>query len=332
MTLQALIATADRVFALERFPIPALKPTEVLVRTLYSGVSVGTEFMVFQGRLDWGPFPMCTGYQATGEVIGVGSAVDRFREGDVVYYRSNFAPLTLNGTEVNRCSATHADFAVVPQDAEMELLPDGVDPAVGSMFVMPSVGWNAVDMAGIQMDELVAMQGLGLIGTGAMLAARLRGARVVGIELDERRMQLARALGIDHVIDARTEDVEAALEAIQPGGADVAFEATGLPQNLDSAFRLARRHGRFVYLGNLGSAPVSFNFSVPHTKMLTCFFPCNDGLKPCRDSVLRNIASGALPWGRTISHTVDAQDAPELYRAIDSKSIPELTGAVIKWN
>ncbi len=253
MTLQALIATADRVFSLERFPLPALKPTEVLVRTLYSGVSVGTEFMVFQGRLDWGPFPVCTGYQATGEVIGVGSAVDRFREGDVVYYRSNFAPLILNGTEVNRCSATHADFAVVPQDAEMELLPDGVDPAVGSMFVMPSVGWNAVDMAGIQMDELVAMQGLGLIGTGAMLAARLRGARVVGIELDERRMQLARALGIDHVIDARTEDVEAALEAIQPGGADVAFEATGLPQNLDSAFRLARRHGRFVYLGNLGA-------------------------------------------------------------------------------
>ena len=121
MTLQALIATADRVFSLERFPIPTLKPTEVLVQTLYSGVSVGTEFMVFQHRLDWGPFPVCTGYQATGEVIGVGSAVDRFSEGDVVYYRSNFAPLTLNGTEVNRCSASHSDFAVVPQDHEIEL-------------------------------------------------------------------------------------------------------------------------------------------------------------------------------------------------------------------
>lgn len=332
MTVQALIATQDRKFALESFPAPDLKPDEVRIQTLFSGVSVGTEFMVIQGYLDWGPFPVCTGYQATGKVVEIGSAVHRFQVGDVVYYRQNFIPFTWQDQAVNSCSGTHASMAVVPQDSEIELLPAGVSPAAGSMFVMPSVGYNAVNMAGIQMNDLVVMQGLGLIGTGAMLAARLRGAIVVGIELDPVRMQLARDLGIDHIIDGRTQDPVMTLQAIQAEGGDVVFEATGMPRNLDSAFRLCRTFGKFVYLGNLGSAPVSFDFMVPHQKQLTAFFPCNDGLKPCRDAVLRNIASGALPWEKTISHVVDASDSPDLFRAIDGKTIPELTGAVIQWS
>lgn len=332
MSVQALIATRERRFALETFPAPDLAPDQVRIQTLYSGVSVGTEFMVIQGLLDWGPFPVCTGYQATGRVVETGAAADRFQVGDIVYYRSNFAEFVWGGQTVNSCSGTHASMAVVPQHSEIELLPEGVSPATGSMFVMPAVGYNAVNMANIRMNDLVAIQGLGLIGTGAMLAARLRGAVVVGIELDETRMALARTLGIDHIIDGRRENVVAALHALQPGGADVVFEATGMPRNLDSAFGLCRTFGKFVYLGNLGSAPVSFNFMVPHQKQLTAFFPCNDGLKPCRDAVMRNIASGSLPWAKTISHTVDAADAPELYRAIDTKSLPALTGAVIKWS
>ncbi len=332
MAVQALIATQDRRFALASCREPDLAPDQVRVQTLYSGVSVGTEFMVIQGRLDWGAFPVCTGYQATGLVVEIGSAVTRFTIGDVVYYRRNFIEFEWEGQAVNSCAGTHASQAVVPQDQEIELLPEGVSPEVGSMFVMPAVGYNAVNMAGVQMNDLVVMQGLGLIGTGAMLAARLRGAIVVGVELNETRMRLARELGIDHLIDAREDNVLQAVLACQPGGGDVVFEATGIPRNLDSALALCRPFGKFVYLGNLGSAPVTFNFTVPHTKQLTTYFPCNDGLQPCRDAVMRNIASGALPWGKTISHSVNAEDMPELYAAIDEKAVPELTGAVIKWS
>lgn len=332
MSIQALIATEDRTFRLESFPEPELAPDEVRIQTLYSGVSIGTEFMVIQGRLDWGPFPVCTGYQATGRVVETGSQVTRFQEGDVVYYRRNFAEFRDQDQSVNSCAGTHASMAVVPEDQEVELLPEGVSPATGSMFVMPAVGYNAVNMAGVQMGDLVVIQGLGLIGLGAMLAARLRGAVTVGVELDETRMALARTLGIDHVIDGRDGDVPARVRAIRSTGADVVFEATGIPKNLDAAFLLTRTFGRFVYLGNLGSAPVTFNFTVPHTRQLTAYFPCNDGLQPCRDAVLRNMASGAIPWEKTISHTVDAADAPNLYADIDSHALPDLTGAIIQWS
>lgn len=328
---RALICTEQQTFALEEFAIPAPAPGQLRIRTLYSGVSVGTEFAVIQRKLDWGPFPVCTGYQAVGVVEETGRAVTKFHPGDLVYYRRNFMPMRLGSQDVNTCAGTHASAALMDESAEVERLPQGVDPETGAMFVMPSVGYNAVNMAGVGMGDVVAVQGVGLIGLGALVAARLRGAITIAIDIDDGRLDLARQMGIDHTVNSQNEDARARVEAIHPGGADVVFEGSGIPQLLDSAFALARRHGKFVFLGNYGNAPISFHFLVPHGKQLTAFFPCNDGLEPCRDAVLRNIASGAIPWGKTISHRITADEAPRFYHAINQNDVPNLHGAVIQW-
>jgi 2-desacetyl-2-hydroxyethyl bacteriochlorophyllide A dehydrogenase len=331
MKAYALICTADQKFSLEGFDVPEISPTQILVENLYSGVSVGTEFAVIRGKLDWGPFPVCTGYQAVGVVQQVGADVQRFQPGDKVYYRRNYMPMHLGEQQVNTCAGTHTSVAIMDTTSEVEKLPNGVDEATGSMFVMPSVGYNAVDMAGVGMGNVVAFHGMGLIGLGALVAARLRGAITIAIDLDERRLALAKEMGADFTIHSGQEDVAARVQEIHPGGADVVFEGTGIPACLDTAFTLCRLHGKFVFLGNYGNAPITFRFLVPHVKQLTAFFPCNDGLKPCRDAVLRNIASGAIPWGKTISHVVSAHDAPELYADINHNRIPEMVGAVIRW-
>jgi 2-desacetyl-2-hydroxyethyl bacteriochlorophyllide A dehydrogenase len=332
MQASALICTAQQQFSLETFAVPALTPTQIRVRTRFSGVSVGTEFAVIRGKLDWGPFPVCTGYQAVGVVEQVGQAVSRFKAGDIVYYRRNFMPMQWGDSKINACAGTHTSIAMIEADAEVELLPAGVDPATGSMFVMPSVGYNAVNMAGVGMGDVVAVHGVGLIGLGALVAARLRGAITIAIDLDERRLALARVMGAEYTIHSHQEEITARVQQIKAGGADVVFEATGIPACLDPAFALCRLHGKFVFLGNYGNAPISFHFLVPHQKQLTAFFPCNDGLKPCRDAVLRNIGSGAIPWQKTITHRVTAQDAPALYAAINQNAIPEMMGAVIEWS
>ena len=331
MQAQALIATAQQQFSLETFDVSAPMGDQILVRTRYSGVSVGTEFAVIRGKLDWGPFPVCTGYQAVGVVEEIGPAVTRFNAGDKVYYRRNFMPMIWQGQQINTCAGTHSSVALIGENAEVELLPEGVDEAVGSTFVMPSVGYNAVNMAGVQMGDVVAVHGVGLIGLGALVAARLRGAITIAIDIDERRLALAKEMGAAYLINGQQEAVKARVEAIKPGGADVVFEATGIPASLDPAFAIARLHGKFVFLGNYGNAPISFHFLVPHGKQLTAFFPCNDGLKPCRDAVLRNIGSGAIPWQKTITHQVTAAEAPALYDAINRNAIPEMMGAVIGW-
>lgn len=332
MKAQALITTANQEFSLQEVDVPEVAPAEILVRTTYSGVSVGTEFAVIRGKLDWGPFPLCTGYQAVGIVEQVGAEVKRFQIGDRVYYRRNFLPMRWNDNKINSCAGTHCSVAIIDESAEVEKVPEGVDDATASMFVMPSVGYNAVNMAQVQMGDVVAFHGVGLIGLGALAAARLRGAITIAIDIDDRRLELARALGAEYTINSKQEEIKQSVETIKAGGADIVFEGTGIPACLDAAFSLARLHGKFVFLGNYGNAPISFHFLVPHGKQLTAFFPCNDGLKPSREAVLRNIASGAICWQKTITHHVTAAESPALYQAINQNSIPDMMGAVIQWS
>ena len=335
MKSQALICNEEQEFSLEEIEIPSLAPADLLIRCTYSGVSVGTEFAVFRRKLDYGPFPVCTGYQAVGIVEAVGTDVTRLEVGDKVYYRRNFIPMQVDGRPVTICSGVHSSYAVLPQEAEIERLPAGIDDATGSLFVMPSVGYNAVDMAGVQMGDVAVFHAVGMIGLGALAAARLRGAVTIAIDLNPRRLDMAKELGASFIIDARgltADEVKVRVEEIKPGGADVVFEGSGIPHCLDLAFPLARLRGKFVFLGHYGKEPVSFNYLVPHAKQLTAFFPCNDGLKPCREAVLRNLASGAIAWHKTITHRVTGTEAPDLYARIYRDEIPDLFGAVINWN
>ena len=165
-------------------------------------------------------------------------------------------------------------------------------------------------MAGVQMGDVVAFHAVGLIGLGALVAARLRGAVTIAIDLNSRRLKMAKELGATHVIDASAlsqQEVKARVEEINPGGADVVFEGSGIPACLDLAFLLARLHGKFVFLGHYGKAPVSFNYLVPHVKAADGVFPMQRWLGSLsRAAVLRNIATGAIPWHKTITHRVDA--------------------------
>lgn len=335
MKSSVLICTARQQFSLREFDVPKLASSDLLVRCVWSGVSVGTEFAVIRNKINYGPYPISTGYQAVGYVEEVGAGVTKFDVGDKVYYRRNHIPMRVNGQPVTVCSGTHASYALMPEEAEVEHLPVGVDDATAALFVMPAVGYNAVDMAGVRMGDVVAFHAVGLIGLGALAAARLRGAVTIAIDLNQSRLEKAKELGATHTINASglsSEELTARVQEIQPGGADVVFEGSGNPSCLDLAFPLARLRGKFVFLGHYGKEPVSFNYLVPHGKQLTAFFPCNDGLAPCREAVLRNIATGAIPWEKTITHRVDASEAPELYAKINRDEMSDLFGAVIRWS
>ncbi len=335
MKSSVLICTARQEFLLQEFDIPELASSDLLVRCLWSGVSVGTEFAVIRNKISYGPYPISTGYQAVGYVEKVGVGVTKFDVGDKVYYRRNYIPMRVEDQPVTICSGAHASYALMPEDAEVERLPVGVDDATGALFVMPAVGYNAVDMAGVRMGDVVAFHAVGLIGLGALAAARLRGAVTIAIDLNASRLEMAEALGATHTINAdgmSPDELTARVQEIQPGGADVVFEGSGNPSCLDLAFPLARLRGKFVFLGHYGKEPVSFNYLVPHAKQLTAFFPCNDGLAPCREAVLKNIAAGAIPWEKTITHRVEASEAPALYAKINRDELPDLFGAVIRWS
>lgn len=334
MTTQALICYEDQSFELAEVELPEPGEGQLQVRTLYSGVSIGTEFSLIRGRLDWGPYPICTGYQGVGVVERIGPATDGFAVGDKVYYRNQVAMRLSDGRPVTPVCGTHAAHAVTALDPHQGpvLMPPGVPDDVGSCFVMPAVGLVGVDMSNPRVAETVLVYGAGAIGLAVVAALALRGCTVIAVDLDAARLEVARRLGADYVIDASVEDVAAAVRRIAPNGADTVFEATGNRECVGPAIALCKPEGKFVWQGNYGRGPMPFEFLPAHSKRLVMFFPCDDGWKPNRRAVLKNIASGALRWAETITHRVEASDAPTFFHQINQGTRRDVISSVIHWS
>ena len=335
MHAKALICDENQNFSYADVALPDPGPEHLLIRALYSGVSIGTEFALIRNKIAGQQYPLCTGYQGVGVVEHVGDKVDAFKVGDEVYYRDNREGMQLpDGTKVSTAAGVHCSAAVVrPQTTHgLELLPEGVPNDAASLFVMPAVGLNGVDTANPRMGDVVAVYGAGLVGLGVIAACSHRGCAVVAVDLEQNRLEVARKLGADYLINGTTQNVVEELQKIAPDGADVVFESTGVPACIDPAIELCRRHGKFVLQGHYGTAPLSYQFAPPHGKRLTMFYPCDDGFAPCRRAVLKNMARGVLPWHHTITHRAEAEESPVLYDAINNNSLKDVVGAVIRWS
>ncbi len=332
MQMQAVYVTADRKFHVGEFPLRAPAGDEVLIQTHYSGISVGTEFTAVRGTRYYGPYPFVLGYQGTGTIADVGPDVTRFRIGDAVYFRASVLDLCLGDTRVANRSGTWASHVLHSEKQRVEPLPPGVDGATGALFVMPAVGLNAVDMAGVRMGDYVALQGVGLIGLGTLAACFLRGAKPIAIDVAPHRLALAREFGAIATVNPATEDVRDRVLALTDGrGADVAIEGTGVRALIDQAIALTRREGKFIFLAVYGEAPVELQYMPAHHRRLQAFFPCDDGQEPCREAVLHQMALGALPWHKTLSHRVTVDAMPEFCARVLAGAAPDLLGAVIDW-
>lgn len=330
---QALVCTDANELSIQDVRLPEIEESDILVRTAYSGVSVGTEFSVISGRLDWGPYPLVTGYQGVGVVEEAGNAVNGFARGDTVYFRDNTRMSTVDGESLNAAAGVHCSRAVinVEETHGVALLPDGADRSAASLFVLPAVGLHGTDMGQVTVGERVLVMGTGLVGLGVVAACSRRGADVTAVDMDQTRLDVARTLGAVRTARVETEVQRVVDELVADAPFDVVFEASGLHDLVDPAISACRSNGRFVWQGNYGEGPVAFTFLLAHMRQIHMVFPCDDGQEPSRAAVVRAIADGTLPWQATVTHEVSPAEAPDLYARIRSGSVSGLIGAVIDW-
>jgi threonine dehydrogenase-like Zn-dependent dehydrogenase len=272
---------------------------------------------------------------STGVIEAVGEGVEDLHVGDKVYTRGNNTNdmHLLDGTKVSCTSGAHASHVVakMPSSHGVAKLPDGVGMDVASMFVMPAVGLFGVDMANPRMGDTVVVYGSGLIGLGVIAACAHRGCKVIAVDIFDKQLELAKQMGAEVLINGSWQDVQAEVKELTQQGADVVFEATGIPECINPAIALCKPFGKFVWQGNYGTAPVNLNFLSPHGKRLQMYFPCDDGLQSCRRAVLKNMGSGALKWEKTITHRIGCSEAPGMFDAINNGDDKTIIGVVISW-
>lgn len=302
-------------------PCPQLDDDSVLVRTHYSGVSIGTEMWIASGRRLEGrkvPFP-APGYQASGRIVAVGRAVTSFDEGDFV---------------VGFCGAAHAQYVKIGKDY-LHRLPDPDRARESALFVMPSVGAHALSQAEVNTGDSVLICGQGLIGQCTAQLARLRGAFVAASEVSPERIAISRRHCADWVIDASQGKLPDLIKERFPEGFDVVLESTGFQALLNDAMQCVRaggfnKGGKFVFEGWYPDT-ITYSFGIPHARQMQCFYPAFIGERPNREGVLRLIASGKLEIAPLISHQVPWPEAAAVYTRLFTPERDRFNGIVLDW-
>src|SRR4051812_6408526 len=197
-----------------------LGDTEVRIRTLYSGISAGTELTAYRGsnpylNKKWDEddrlfvdgstsieYPVDGwGYEEVGEVAEVGASVTALHVGDRIW-----------GTWGHRSETVQTE-----ERAAARILPAGVDPRIGIFSQIGAIALNVILDADIHVGETVAVFGLGVPGQIVAQLARLNGARVIGVDGIAGRRELAQQLGAHHVVDAAQGSVAEAVRSLTGG-------------------------------------------------------------------------------------------------------------------
>ncbi len=159
----------------------------------------------------------------------------------------------------------YAEFVRVPL-RNLRRLPQSVSDLEGSLIEPLAVAIRAVNRTPFELGATVAVVGAGPIGVLAMLALKLKGAGTVILsDLSDHRLELARSLGADIVVNAKDRDpVQAVRDATGGDGADAVLEAVGVTPSVRQAIHMTRTGGAITWIGN--AAP---NVEVPMQEIVT---------------------------------------------------------------
>lgn len=249
---------------LKEVPVPPLRHGEVLVRTRACGIC-GTDLHIWEGKGYKPALPRILGHEPAGVVHAVGEGVSRLQVGDRVVPNIFFTCGECYNCRTNRetlCTnfsgalgvgidGGYAEYFRAPE-RNLFVLPDNVPFDVGAVIADAVVtAVHAVRRrAMVKAGEALLVIGTGGVGQSVVQVAKKSGARVIAVGRREARLEQARKLGADAVIDSSKEDVgEACRSATGGEGADVVIDNVGSRETLSQAVASLRKGGRVVVVG-----------------------------------------------------------------------------------
>jgi L-iditol 2-dehydrogenase len=292
---------------------PAVGPEDVLVQVRACGIC-GSDVHGMDGSTGRRIPPVIMGHEASGVIARVGAGVTGWQPGDRVTFDSTIycgtCPFCRRGL-INLCDdrrvlgvsceeyrqdGAFAEYVAVPQHI-LYRLPDAVTHKRAVMVEPVSITVHAVGRTPTRLNDTALVVGAGMIGLLVIQVLQAAGCRrIIAVDLDEGRLELARTLGADATLRAdgtgqRQADVVAQVQALTEGrGAAIAFEVVGILPTLELATRSLRKGGALTLVGNL-VPKTDFLLQSVVTRELTLHGSCtSQGEYPaCLDMIAREI-------------------------------------------
>ena len=357
----------------EEVPAPLIQDGHVLVGVTYSLISTGTEMGVLSQARKSLPTKLINqpqkvirlrqylrqqgvrrtmaivrdkleeklplGYSCSGLVIAVGNGVNGLKPGDRV---------ACAGTGY----ANHAEVVSVPKNLVVKV-PMGCSLKHAASVALGSIALQGVRRADVRLGENVAVVGLGLIGQITLQFLKLAGCRVVGIELENHRLDIAKVLGCDLLVNPIEMDVIGLINQFTDGygvDATIITAASGSDKLVQQAMEITRKKGKVIVVGAVG---MNLQRSPFYEKEIDFLISCSYG--PGRydpryedksldypfayvrwtenrnmQEYLRLIAEGKIRLDSILQQEFNVEDATKAYQAL--RSFPRPLGILLRYS
>lgn len=248
----------------QEVPTPVAGPGQVLIKVAACGVCHTDLHYIEHGVPTVKPPPIILGHEASGTIAALGDGVEGLEVGTRV-----LAPAVVtcgtcthcrNGRENictsmvmfgNHVDGAYAEYFLAPAKDIFEL-PESVPLEEGAVIAdAVSTPYHAVVNRGkVRPGDVVVVFGCGGVGINAIQIAVTCGARVVAVDITDKKLEWAKSFGAAECVNASEDPrVSKTIRSLTGGGADVVFEVIGRPETIESAFDCVRSGGRLVVVG-----------------------------------------------------------------------------------
>ena len=293
---------------------PAPDTNQVKIKTLYSGITNGTERnQLHKGNYAPGDrlLPMPTGYQTVGRVIETGSDTQSLQVDDLIFG--------------GKSTGGHLEYIVVAEDELLIKLPSDVSLSEAAIYGMAAVALNTIRNAAPKIGETVLVVGAGCVGQVAAQFAALQGTRVTICDVDDRRLDIARQVG------AAEQALNVAGDAWSAHIADESFDAVldfaGVPGMEEQLILAMKTGGQVLFIA--GRDRVSYPFNLAQRRLITVkqnsHFYVDD-----LENLARLHSLGRIDLTSIVQDVVPAEEAERIYDTLRDRP-NDLLGTVFSW-
>lgn len=260
---------------LRDIPEPTPGPGQIKVQVQYAGIC-GSDLHIYDSNIAITTRPpVVTGHEFSGIVAEVGEGVTDFKPGDRVvaeavyhycgtckYCRDGFYNLCVEKLSFGYVYNGAFERYTIVEQKNAHHLPDEIDLLSAAMLEpLACVCHGIYDQCHLEAGFVVLVSGPGAIGLMAAQVAKAEGCEVIltGTDMDEERLEVARKLGIHHVVNIQKDDLKKLVADLTGGyGVDVVLECSGSEPGVRSGMELVRKRGWFCQIGLTGK-PITFD-------------------------------------------------------------------------
>lgn len=310
--------------ALKEAPMPVAKSGEALLKIKYCGIC-GSDVATYTGNQPFTTYPRIPGHEFSAEIVEIEDNKYNLKPGMIVtanpYFNCGKCYSCERG-KVNCCQdnqtmgvqrdGSFAEYITMP----IERIMDGKGLLAKTLALIEpfSIGYHAINRGNVKAGDKVLVMGAGPIGIFAMISAKLKGATVYIADLLPNRLELAKSMGADGIINTGSEDLAKVVADITNGGGmDVCVEAVGLPQTFLGCIDSACFGGKVILIGN-GKRETTFIHSVLLKKELDVYGSRNslNDFEPLIDIV----SSGKVEIDKIVSNIYSLENVVDAFEAL----------------